>query len=143
MSTTTNTLKITFGQADEHRTAARERLERAEAGETGEAIEQTAQFILNFEDFTDIERLMRTSNLALLEAIVDHRPASIRATADVVDRDYREVHRNLNQLEELGVIEFEEDGGRKRPILRGGTETIDFSFRISQDDTSDTQPASA
>ncbi|MFD1599216.1 transcriptional regulator [Halobellus rarus] len=142
MSTTTNTLKITFGQADDHRTAARKRLERAEAGETNETIEQDAQFILNFEDFTDVERLMRTSNLELLEAIVDERPESIRETSEIVERDYREVHRNLEDLEELGVIEFEEGGGRKRPILRGGSETLDFSFRISQGDFGDTQPAS-
>jgi predicted transcriptional regulator len=143
MSTTTNTLKITFGQAQDHRAAARERLERSEAGETGNTIEQKPQFVLNFEDFRDIERLMRTSNLALLEAIVDHKPESIRETADIVDRDYREVHRNLDELDDLGVIEFEADGGRKRPILRGGSETIDFSFSISQDDVDGTRPASA
>lgn len=143
MSTTTNTLKITFGQADDQREAARKRLERAEAGETGEEIEQDARFMLNFEDFSDVERLMRTSNLTLLEAIVDEQPDSIREAAEIVDRDYREVHRNLQELEELGVIEFEEGGGRKRPILRGGSETVDFSFSISQDDLSDTQPASA
>lgn len=143
MSTTTTILKITFGQADDHRAAARKRLERAEAGETDETIQQDAQFILNFEDFADVERLMRTSSLALLEAIVDERPESIRETAEVVERDYREVHRNLKELEELGVIEFEEGGGRKRPILRGGSDTVDFSFSISQDDLNDTQPASA
>jgi predicted transcriptional regulator len=143
MSTTTNTLKITFGQADNHRSAARKRLERAEAGKTDETIKQDAQFILNFEDFADVERLMRTSNLALLEAIVDARPESIRETAEIVERDYREVHRNLEELEELGVIEFEEDGGRKRPILRGRSETVDFSFSISQDDLGDKHPASA
>lgn len=142
MTTTTNTLKITFGQADTHRAAARERLERVEAGETDETIEQDAQFILNLEDFTDVERLMRTSNLVPLEAIVDEHPESIRETADIVKRDYREVHRNLMELQELGVIEFEADGGRKRPILRGGSEIIDFFFSISQDDLGDTQPAS-
>ena len=85
---------------------------------------------------------MRTSNLTLLEAIVDEQPESIRETAEVVDRDYRGVHRNLMELQELGVIEFEADGGRKRPILRGGSETVDFSFSISQDDLGDTHPAS-
>jgi len=128
----TNTLKITFGQADEHRDAARERLRRAEAGELGEAIEQDARFVLNFEDFEDIERLMRTSNLALLEAIVDEQPESIRQTAEVVGRDYREVHRNLEELESLGIIEFTSEGSSKKPILRGGAETVDFSFSIER-----------
>ena len=77
---TTNTLKITFGQADDHRRDARERLERAEASDTSEAIAQDARFILNFEDFREVEQLMRTSNLTLLEIIVDDQPESIPGT---------------------------------------------------------------
>lgn len=127
---TTNTLKITFRQAEDHRNAARERLRRAETGDTGEAIEQEVRFILNFEEFDDIDQLMRTSNLELIEAIVSDHPESIRELAAVVDRDYREVHRNLSELEALGVIEYEEDGSRKRPILRGGAENIDFSIHF-------------
>ncbi len=127
---TENTLTITFQQAEQHRQAARERLQRAEAGETGEAVEQDVRFILNFEEFDDIAQLMRTSNLELIEAIVSDEPASIRQLADVVDRDYREVHRNLTELESLGVVEFENDGSRKKPVLRGGAEHVDFSIRF-------------
>jgi predicted transcriptional regulator len=127
---TEHTLKITFKQADEHRDAARERLRRAEAGATGEAIEQDVRFVLNFEEFDDIARLMRTSNLELIEAIVSEGPTSISQLAAIVDRDYRDVHRNLEELESLGVIEFEADGQRKKPILREGAETIDLSIRF-------------
>ena len=127
---TENTLKITFKQRDDHRDAARERLRRAEAGEGGAAIEQDVRFILNFEEFDDVDRLMRTSNLELIEAIVSQRPESIRQAAAAVDRDYREVHRNLKDLESLGVLEFETNGQRKKPILREGAENIDFSIRF-------------
>lgn len=140
---TSNTLTITFGRAEDLRSRGRERLERAEAGEPDERIEQEARFVLNFEDFADVERLMRTSNLRLLEAIVDERPDSIQQTAEVVDRDYREVHRNLEELEALGVITFQEDGSRKRPILRGGAETIDFSFSIERESEGEPPTASA
>ena len=129
---TNDTLKITFGQADEHRDAARERLRRVEAGKSGEAIEQDAQFILNFEEYADVERLMRTSNLELVEAIVSQRPESIRQTAVAVDRDYREVHRNLQELEGLGVIEFVQEGQNKKPVLRDGAENVDFSLQFPQ-----------
>ena len=129
---TENTLKITFKQRDDHRDAARERLRRAEAGESVEAVEQDVRFILNFEEFDDVDRLMRTSNLELIETIVAHQPESIRDAAGVVDRDYREVHRNLKELESLGVIEFETSGQSKKPILRAGAENIDFSFRFPQ-----------
>ena len=110
----------------------RERLRRAEAGESGEAIEQDAQFILNFEKYADVERLMRTSNLELIEAIVSQRPESIRQTAVAVDRDYQEVHRNLKELEELGVVEFVQEGPNKKPVLRDGAENVDFSLRFPQ-----------
>jgi len=130
---TENTLRITFGEADEHRDAARERLRRAEAGASAGEIEQDVQFILNFEEYADIERLMRQSNLKLLEAIVDERPSSIRAAAEAVDRDYKEVHRNLNELEGLGVIEFVTEGVGKKPVLRDGAEEIDVSVRFGGD----------
>ncbi|MDS0295410.1 hypothetical protein [Halogeometricum luteum] len=65
------------------------------------------------------------------------RPESIRETAQLVDRDYKEVHRNLKELEALGVIEFITDGNSKRPILRDGTEAIDLSITFPIDtDTS-------
>ena len=141
---TENTLKITFQQAEEHRQAARERLQRAEAGETGEAIQQEVQSIVNFEEFDDIALLMRTANLRLIEAIVSDEPASIRQLADVVDRDYREVHRNLAELKTLGVIEFNDEGTRKEPILRDDAKNIDFSISFPKSvDRSSTTGASA
>lgn len=140
---TDNTLKITFKQQDQHREAARERLERAEAGERGDSIEQDSRFILNFETYDDVARLMRTLNLELIEAIVEHQPDSIRDAAATVDRDYREVHRNLKELEDLGVIEFETAGQAKKPVLRAGAENIDVSIQFpSQPDNGELTGAS-
>ena len=42
----------------------------------------------------------------------------------------KEVHRNFKELEALGVIEYKREGASKKPQLRGGAETIDFSFQI-------------
>lgn len=134
---TANTLKITFKQREEHRDAAERRLERAQAGDSDDAVEQDARFILNFEEYGDIERLMRERNLKLIEAIVEHRPESIQDAATVVDRDYRDVHRNLEELESLGVVEFEADGQRKQPRLRDGAEHIDFSIQFPGHTTAD------
>jgi predicted transcriptional regulator len=140
---TENTLKITFGKADDHRDAARERLRRAEAGDTGEAIEQDARFVLDFESFGEVERLMRRSNLELVEAIATEEPSSIRAAAKAVERDYKEVHRNLNELESLGVIEFVPEGASKKPVLRAGATEIDFSFRWGDADSGGSKHAEA
>lgn len=128
---TDDTLKITVGEAATHREAARERLQRAVDGERGETIEQDVGFVLNFESYAEVDRLMRTVNLQLLEAIVAEQPASIRETADAVDREYSEVHRNLEELASLGVVEFGDgDNGGRQPVLRGSAERIDFDFSI-------------
>jgi predicted transcriptional regulator len=132
---TTNTLKITYGQRENNQRAARDRLRRAEAGE--EFDEQEPAFVLNFEDLDDVERLMRRLNLEILDVVASERPESIRETARLVDRDYKEVHRNLQELEALGVVEFTADGNRKRPVLRDEAEAIDLSIRFPIDtDTS-------
>ncbi|MFC6732395.1 MULTISPECIES: transcriptional regulator [unclassified Haladaptatus] len=128
---TTNTLKITYGQRENNQRAAHERLRRAEAGKAFD--EQEAAFILNFEDLDDVERLMRRLNLQLLDVIASERPKSIRETARLVNRDYKEVHRNLKELEALGVIEFTTAGNSKRPILRDGAEAIDLSITFPID----------
>ena len=140
---TDNTLKITFKDADEHRAAARERLARAEAGASGDAIEQDVRFILNFEEFDQIEQLMRTSKIELIEAIVADQPESIREAAAAVERDYRDVHRNLEELEALGVLEFETSGQRKKPILRAGADNIDFSIQFPRTTDGELPGASA
>lgn len=123
-----NTLKITFKQAEAQEVAARERLKRAEAGETGAKVEQDAQFILDFEDRNDIQRLMRRSNIELLEVIVADQPESIREVADAADRSYRETHQSLQELEDLAVIEFVTNASKKKPLLRNGAKTIDLPF---------------
>ncbi|MBP1985614.1 HVO_A0114 family putative DNA-binding protein [Halolamina salifodinae] len=140
---TTDTLKITYGQRDELREAGRERLQRALDGETGDAVEQDDRFVLDFESYADVAQLMRTANLELLEAIVEGEPASISEAARAVSRDYKEVHRNLTELEDLGVVEFEQDGASKKPVLRGGAKTIDFSLQFPGDVGGDRTGASA
>ena len=135
---TENTLRITFGEKEEIEQAAQERLRRAEGGEGDETIEQDVRFVLNFETYEDIERLMRPSTLGIIETTVTERPESLRDVAEEVERDYREVHRNLRELEELGVIEFEETGQRKRPVLRAGAEEIEFFFRFPHSSVSPT-----
>lgn len=55
--------------------------------------------------------------LELLRAIATHEPRSIQATAELVGRDKKNVHQNLESLADIGLIEFE-DGpyGSKQPI---------------------------
>jgi predicted transcriptional regulator len=126
------TLKVTVGQRDSLDQHTRERLIAAEAGEEFD----DAQPVLNFESYAELSRLLSPKNLELLEAIANHEPDSIREAADLVDRDYKQVHRNLSELADIGVIEFEGGGAgkAKTPTLAYDGLEIDIPFAGSNDD---------
>lgn len=109
------TLKITVGRGDHIEEKTLDRIRAAEAG----AELDNDQPILNFDSYATLSRFLSDSNLELLQTISQENPASIRATADLVDRDYREVHRNVTELEDLGLIRFEggEPGKAKTPVI--------------------------
>lgn len=81
---------------------------------------------MHFETDEELDRLVRAATLERLN-IVAEKAAGSRETAAIVERDHREVSRNRNDLESLGVGEFETDGQRKRPLPRARAETIDRS----------------
>lgn len=72
-----------------------------------------------YRDVENLHRVTRPKNLELLCIPASEQPASIRETARLADRDVRQVHRNLEELAELDLIEFESDGpGKpKRPSV--------------------------
>ena len=61
-------------------------------------------------------------------ALVGHHSESITEAADVVDRDVKDVHRNLVEFAELGVVEFVTEGRAKRPVARYDGLRIDVPF---------------
>ncbi|MFB6293023.1 MAG: transcriptional regulator [Halonotius sp.] len=120
------TLKVTVGESDrlDHRT--RDRLEAAQAGEDLDDV----QPVLNFASYAELSRLLSPKNLELLETIATSNPASISEAAELVDRDYKQVHRNLTELDAIGVIELEGGGpGKaKTPTLAYDGLEIDLPF---------------
>jgi predicted transcriptional regulator len=74
-------------------------------------------FEVTFHDADQLHRVTRPKNLELLRTIAREEPSGIRETARLVERDVRQVHRNLTELEELGLIDFETDGQSKRPTV--------------------------
>lgn len=109
------TLKITVGRQDR---LERETINRIRAAEAGEELADD-QPVLNFDSYATLARFLSDRNLELLSRIAQEAPSSIRETAALVDRDYREVHRNLSELEDLGLLRFEggEPGKAKVPIV--------------------------
>jgi predicted transcriptional regulator len=122
------TLTVRLGGGDEERDAL---LDDIAAMERGEDVED--RHVLVLDDEADLQRLLSPANLGLLRAIREYEPGSMREAADLVERDFKEVHRNLTELEALRVIEFEQDGRSKRPVVR--FDEIDVEVSLGSGDT--------
>lgn len=123
------TLKVTVGERNRLDQRTRNRIKAAQEGDDLEDVQPR----LNFESYDQLNRLLSPKNLELLEAISEDEPASIREAADLVDRDYKQVHRNLSELADIGVIEFEGGGSgqAKKPLLAYDGLEIDIPFTDS------------
>lgn len=116
------TLEARNEPAEETREEFRKKVEDLEKGE-----EVDDMHVLNLTD-EQLQRLASTKNIELIRAITGHEPGSINELADAVNRDYKEVHRNVKELEEMGVIKFEQEGRSKRPVF--GYDEIDIQISL-------------
>ncbi|WP_123619283.1 hypothetical protein [Halorubrum sp. CSM-61] len=107
----TGTLHVQITSAD--RNDLEERLEAIDADEDVEPSQPT----LSIDDLETFGRVFRSTNLELLEAIVEHEPESIRELARLVDRNPPEVLDNVNELADYGLVELEANGRAKRPVV--------------------------
>ena len=132
------TLKVTVGERGRLDQRTRERIKTAQEG----AELADGQPVLNFGSYADLSQLLRPTNLELLEVISKHDPESIRETATLVDREYKQVHQNLSELSEIGVIDFEggSPGQAKQPVLTYDGLEIDLSFAASENETGTAAP---
>jgi len=121
------TLEVRLDSDEQHS----ELLEDIRALERGDEVEERHVLVLDNE--AELQRLLSPSNLELLRTIRKHGPESMRATADLVDRDFKEVHRNLTELNALNVINLQEEGQSKRPVVR--FDEIDIELSLDADDT--------
>uniref|UniRef100_A0A8A2VSX7 Uncharacterized protein n=2 Tax=Haloterrigena alkaliphila TaxID=2816475 RepID=A0A8A2VSX7_9EURY len=72
---------------------------------------------LSFGSYDDLMDTLTPRVIDLIEAVRRHEPGSINEAARVVDRDVKNVHEELSRLAQLGIVYFEEDGQRKRPVV--------------------------
>lgn len=133
------TLHVTVGEGERLEERARRRIGAAEAGEDL----SDAQPVLNVETYADLARLFSETNLELIEAIATADPASMRETAGLVDRDFKEVHRNLTELETLGVIELLQEGRSRRPVVPFDDIEVAIDLVDREDDGVGERPANA
>lgn len=117
------TMHIRFQRGDED--GLRDAFRALDRGETTDPHIEVV-----FDDPDDVHRVTRPKNLELLRTVVQHEPESIRETARLVDRDVRQVHTNLAELESLHLLEFEDDGRRKRPTVWYDSIEVDLPLDI-------------
>ena len=107
---TKRTLTVRVGTPDEAFDRVEEQLAAIDEGREPEPLYEV---VLQREE--DLQRLLSPKNIELLRIIARDEPTSIRNLCRRADRDIRQVHDNLGELETLGLVEFEQSGRAKRP----------------------------
>ena len=82
--------------------------------------------------FDEFEVLARRTNLEILQTLAEHDVDSIAKLAEVVGRDYKEVHRNVEELATMNVVEFEKHGNKKKPVMRLGDIEVKINLNSSK-----------
>jgi predicted transcriptional regulator len=125
----TRTLLVTVGTLDGVETRTREAMNRALSEE---APDEDVPQRLTFEDTDELARVFSPRSIDLLRAIVRGEPDSMRAAARLVDRDIKDVSRNLERLAAYDVVEFVEEGRSKRPVVPYDQICIDLALRAQE-----------
>jgi len=75
---------------------------------------------LYFESVEELRRVLTDKRLDVLLTITRRRPGSVRALANLLGRDYKNVNDDVALLRQLGLVELEARGGRggaKTPVV--------------------------
>lgn len=121
----TQTLHVRINSSSD-RSDLEDTLAALDAGESVDPKPST----LSVEDLETFGRIFRSTNLELLEAIADHEPDSIRELARIVGRHPPEVTENVTELADYGLVELEQNGRAKRPVV--WYDEIDIDLPIGQ-----------
>lgn len=119
------TMHLRFGRDFER---VEETLQALDRGETPNPYYERV-----YRDEENLHRVTRPKNLELLRTLASERPSSIRETARLVERDVRQVHRNLKEFEDLGLVEFSDDGRSKQPNVWYDEITVELELTTDED----------
>ncbi|MFP8952586.1 transcriptional regulator [Natrialbaceae archaeon A-arb3/5] len=146
-----STLHITVGDREQVREDALEVAQATDDADSPEEIEDSVpdhlsdRSVLQFGSYDDLHEHLSPLRLELIQAIVENEPSSIRDAARAVDRDVSDVHADLQRLEMLDVVEFEEGGrgGAKIPIVPYERIEMHIDYPLIDDDIDGDAVASA
>jgi predicted transcriptional regulator len=115
-------ISIGVGSVEEATSEVIEAWHRAERGET--PLEPTAKVL-----FTDLETLLRIltpRRFELLKQLRQTGPTSIRALSKALGRDYKNVHADVAELVQIGLIERTDEG-----LVQVPWDEIDAHLRLA------------
>ena len=119
-------IKIGIRHPDESLRKAKKVAHRIQAGKKLPEWEEE----LYFADIDTLRKVLSPKRLALLWAIAEHAPRSVRELAERIGRDMKNVSQDLAFLSRLGLVELKESrrGAPQAPTLP--YDEIDLNFRI-------------
>ena len=121
-------LRITVTPDDEVFDAARDRSRQGRE-------EESVPRVVSFGSHSQLRGLLTDKRIELIKTIMTDSPESISALARQVDRNYAEVHADLEVLADYRVVGFERDGQARQPCIP--YDRIEYSGAITR------QPAPA
>jgi len=122
---TDNTLRI---ETQTWEDAKAEALEKARRFDEGEG---SAETNITFVEPSDVQRLLTPKRLELIQTLMTEEVESIRALAEVLDRNPSEVHDDVHTLEGYGVVELREKGRAKKPVVP--YDEVDINVSLSRE----------
>ena len=120
---------------EDHKESVPDRAERWEKGEK-------VPHLVNFQDASRLQRILTPRHLQLARSLMDAPAESMRSLADRLGRDVRQVHDDLQILNEYRIVHFREEDGAKKPHIPYDTVKIEVELSKSLNNTSES-PASA
>ncbi|WP_053947149.1 HVO_A0114 family putative DNA-binding protein [Halolamina sediminis] len=95
---------------------------------------------LSFTSYDDLMETFTPRVLDLIESVRRAEPESINEAARIVERDVKNVHDELTRLAQLGVVRFEDEGQRKRPVVPFDELVIDLPLDPESGDSAAAAP---
>lgn len=120
-----STLRITSKPFEDHKEST---LDRAERWEQGEEVPH----VVNFQDASRLQRILTPRRLELVQRLMDDPAESIRALAERLDRDVRQVHDDLQILTKYRIVHLREESGAKKPHIPYDTVKIEVELSTSR-----------
>ena len=88
-------------------TTAKDFIEAWKLAERGEKVQD--KYLLHFENLEILLKTLTPGRWALLKKLHAKGPTSIRALANNLGRDYKNVHTDVRHLEKIGLVERTKD----------------------------------